>query len=374
MLIWREQQEPIVSVMNRAEHFLVSANFLMVAGYADDAIKLSQTAMNQPDRNGSYSADEAQKDAYAALVNMHASRVQLEIEKENSIGLSWAEMAAQGAKRLGLRLQAWRAERRAASLFADFEVLQSRVRPYAPLDVHIPEWLEPELVAVIGTGIMTEVLDQALENGAFQLNDSYYQSYKAEIMYLNKNFEAAATAAATALAGLPQQEVLLKARLSARLGESLWQMGDFSEANHYFASALRTDPSVMRRLQTSLPVDIVSDNSPLAESVRKMMAESPRFRAGQSGLTLSISSSPEPLICLRTRLGEAISCASQSVDSQQDLRSFSAEIARNFHKQTFGIGIELSQAERTILMGSNVILSAQRSSNRQNNGEVFLKR
>ena len=86
----------------------------MVAGYADDAIKLSQTAMNQPDRNGSYSADEAQKDAYAALVNMHASRVQLEIEKENSVGLSWAEMAAQGAKRLGLRLQAWRAERRAA--------------------------------------------------------------------------------------------------------------------------------------------------------------------------------------------------------------------------------------------------------------------
>ncbi len=242
------------------------------------------------------------------------------------------------------------------------------------MDVHIPEWLEPELVAVIGTGIMTKVLDLALENGAFQLNDSYYQSYKAEILYLNKNFEAAATAAATALAGLPQQEVLLKARLSARLAESLWQMGDFSEANHYFAAALRTDPSVMRRLQTSLPVDIVSDNSPMAESVRKMMAESPRFRAGQSGLILSVSSSPEPLICLRTRLGEAISCASHSVDSQQDLQSFSAEFARNFHKQTFGIGIELSQAERTILVGSNVILSAQRSSTRQNSGEVFLKR
>ena len=100
MLIWREQQEPIVSVMNRAEHFLVSANFLMVAGYADDAIKLSQTPMNQPDRNCSYSADEAQKDAYAALVNMHASRIQLEIEKENSIGMSWAEIAAQRAKNL----------------------------------------------------------------------------------------------------------------------------------------------------------------------------------------------------------------------------------------------------------------------------------
>ncbi|MBQ85787.1 MAG: hypothetical protein CMQ16_05220, partial [Gammaproteobacteria bacterium] len=109
-------------------------------------------------------------------------------------------------------------------------------------------------------------------------------------------------------------------------------------------------------------------------SVRKMLAKSPRFRAGESGLIVSVISSPEPLICLRTRLGEAISCASHAVDSQQGLRSFSADIARNFHQQTFGIGIDLSQAERTILMGSNVILSAQRSSNLQNSREVLLKR
>ena len=90
MLIWREQQEPIVSVMNRAEHFLVSANFLMVAGYADDAIKLSQIAMNQPDRNGSYSADGAE--GRLCRSRQYACQsYQLEIEKENSIGLSWAK-------------------------------------------------------------------------------------------------------------------------------------------------------------------------------------------------------------------------------------------------------------------------------------------
>ena len=86
-------------------------------------------------------------------------RIQLEIEKENSIGLSWAELAAQRAKNLVFACRPG-AQRDAASLFADFEVLQSRVRPYAPLDVHIPEWLEPELVALIGTGITTEVLDR----------------------------------------------------------------------------------------------------------------------------------------------------------------------------------------------------------------------
>ena len=373
MLIWREQQEPIISTMNRAEHFLVSAGFLIVAGYAEDAIKLSLAAMNQPDRHGSYSADEAQKDAYAALINMQANRMQLEIEKENSVGKRWTDLAAQTARKLGLRLQAWRAERRAASLFADFEVLQSRVRPYAPLDVHIPEWLEPELVAVIGTGIMTKVLDQASDNGAFQLNKSYYQSYKAEIWYLKKNYEAVESAGSMALEGLPEQEVLLKARINARLGESLWQLGNYTRANKYFASALQMDPSVIRRLQTSLPVEIVSDTSPIAESVTSMMHKSPRFRQEEGGLILSVSASTDPQICLRTRLGEAISCTNHPVDSKQGIQSYSAEIVRRFHEQTFSMGIELSKAERTILMGSNVILSAQRSSNTQNNQDSLLK-
>src|SRR5690606_3743637 len=57
LLIWRDAQEPIISVMNRAEHFLVSASFLLLAGYPEDAASLSRTALNQPDRTGAYSAD-----------------------------------------------------------------------------------------------------------------------------------------------------------------------------------------------------------------------------------------------------------------------------------------------------------------------------
>ena len=70
--------------MNRAEHFLASASFLLLAGYSEDAIKLTSTALNQPDRNGSYSADDAQKDSYAALVNMMANRTEYQIQLENS--------------------------------------------------------------------------------------------------------------------------------------------------------------------------------------------------------------------------------------------------------------------------------------------------
>ena len=59
MLVWRDNQAPLVGVMNRADHFMVSAVFLTLSGYADDAARLTQAALNQPDRTGSYTADEA---------------------------------------------------------------------------------------------------------------------------------------------------------------------------------------------------------------------------------------------------------------------------------------------------------------------------
>ena len=102
MLIWREQQKPLVNVMNRAEHFLVSANFLMLAGYPEDAVNLSKAALNEPDRNGSYSADDAQKDAFAALVNMVANRIEYQIQLETLPGENFFESIRHRLKMLSL--------------------------------------------------------------------------------------------------------------------------------------------------------------------------------------------------------------------------------------------------------------------------------
>ncbi|MEX2469171.1 MAG: hypothetical protein WD396_05385, partial [Pseudohongiellaceae bacterium] len=181
MLIWREQQEPIVHVMNRAEHFLVSAAFLLLAGYADDAARLSGTALNQPDRNGSYSADDAQKDSYAALLNMMAHRTAYQQELERLATRGRLEAITGRLRAQTQRFAAWQAERRAASLMAQFDVLQNRLRPYAPLEVHIPEWIEPEIIDLVGPGVMRNLLEQARDNGAFQLNEGYYHAYRAEI-------------------------------------------------------------------------------------------------------------------------------------------------------------------------------------------------
>ena len=372
MLLWREQQEPIVSIMNRAEHFLVSASFLLLAGYAEDAVKLTKTALNQPDRNGSYSADDEQKDAYAALLNMAANRAEYQIQLENMATMDFIGAMRARLNSITLQLNAWRAARRAGSLFAKFEVIQNRLRPYAPLDVHIPEWLEPELVQLIGTGVMSAVLEQARENGAFRLNNGYYYSYRAEIAALDKNYTSVLEAASNALTLLPEQETLLRARISARMADAFWKIGQHEESLNSYAIALRQDPSISRRLEASIPVRLDTNGSEFSKQVSKYLLRSPRFQEHENGFNLSVRETPDLSICLNARTGNVISCYAMSTAANQSSDWNAQELTRNFHVRTFGLGYDISKAQRSILLGSSVILSSLINGNQ--NREVFLNR
>ena len=372
MLLWREQQEPIVSIMNRAEHFLVSASFLLLAGYAEDAVKLTKTALNQPDRNGSYSADDEQKDAYAALLNMAANRAEYQIQLENMATMDFIGAMRARLNSITLQLNAWRAARRAGSLFAKFEVIQNRLRPYAPLDVHIPEWLEPELVQLIGTGVMSAVLEQARENGAFRLNNGYYYSYRAEIAALDKNYTSVLEAASNALTLLPEQETLLRARISARMADAFWKIGQHEESLNSYAIALRQDPSISRRLEASIPVRLDTNGSEFSKQVSKYLLRSPRFQEHENGFNLSVRETPDLSICLNDRTGNVISCYAMSTAANQSSDWNAQELTRNFHVRTFGLGYDISKAQRSTLLGSSVILSSLINGNQ--NREDFLKR
>lgn len=372
MLLWREQQEPIVSIMNRAEHFLVSASFLLLAGYAEDAVKLTKTALNQPDRNGSYSADDEQKDAYAALLNMAANRAEYQIQRENMATMDFIGAMRVRLNSITLQLNAWRAARRAGSLFAKFEVIQNRLRPYAPLDVHIPEWLEPELVQLIGTGVMSAILEQARENGAFQLNNGYYYSYRAEIAALDKDYTSVLEAAGNALTLLPEQETLLRARISARMADAFWKIGQHEESLNSYAIALRQDPSISRRLEASIPVRLDTNGSEFSKQVSKYLLRSPRFQEHENGFNLSVRETPDLSICLNARTGNVISCYAMSTAANQSSDWNAQELTRNFHVRTFGLGYDISKAQRSILLGSSVILSSLINGNQ--NREDFLKR
>ena len=374
MLIWREQQKPLVNVMNRAEHFLVSANFLMLAGYPEDAVNLSKAALNEPDRNGSYSADDAQKDAFAALVNMVANRIEYQIQLETLPGENFFESISNRLKMEVLSFNAWQAERQAASLFADSEVLQNRLRPYAPLDVHIPEWLESEIVNIMGTGVISAALEESKANGAFQLNEGYYHAYSTEITALNKNPILTISSANQALTLLPQEEVLLRARVSARLGQAYWALNNYEEALNNYEDAYRKDPTIIRRIETSIPVVFSNDGTDFSQIAEGYLKKSPRFFENSNGFLMEIKATPDLSVCLRSRALEILSC--YHADSAEDQNSeWNAQRMTNlFHQDTFGLGYQISKAQRSILMGSSVILSSQSNKAMSNSQDAFIAR
>lgn len=385
MLVWRDQQEPIVNVMNRAEHFMVSADFLLLAGYIEDAVKLSGTALNQPDRNGSYSADDAQKDSYAALVHHIALRSAYELAMERAASQPLPARLTAQLKAQNLRLQAWRSGRRAAALFADTEVLQSRLRPYSPLDVHIPEWIEPHIVELVGTGVVANTLNQARENGAFQLNDGYFYAYSSEIAALEGEHEQVLAYGEQALALLPDVEALMQARVSARMARAAWETGNQALALRLYEQVLQQDPGLLRRLGDALPVQISATDNSLTESIADALERSPRFQLASAGLPLRIRDDGNPVACLDNQAGSPLACYtfdtsdlsimsdSESAGSR-DPDAIVAAFSQAFHSELFGLGFDISQAQRSRLLGSSVILSSQTNANMRNSQEAFLGR
>lgn len=372
LLIWRDQQEPIVGVMNRAEHFLVSATFLLLAGYAEDAATLSATALNQPDRTGSYSADESQKDSIAALINHLANRAAYEQKREEAAWLDFPQSLQARVAALGFWFTSWRSGRHAAALFATPQTLMNRLRPYAPLDVHIPEWVEPELVGLLGEGVMASILEQTREQGAFRLNEGYYFAYRTEISALQRNDAQTLELATRAIGLLPQEEVMLRARLSARVADAAWRLGEKEVALNNYEEALQADPSILRRLGLALPVRISGSDAPFEREVIGFLKDSPRFRSDPTGLQLEVFPQNELTICLSTRGGVPLSCVQMGpLDETLSLRP-AQQLVQEFHSKTFSLGYDISQSQRMRLRGSSVILSAQNNSATRQNRDAVL--
>ncbi len=382
MLVWRENQTPLVGVMNRADHFMVSAAFLLLSGYADDAARLTQAALNQPDRTGSYTADEAQKDSYSALVNSMAHQMRYQQIRERMATRPWFSNGRLWIEAQAARFQAWRTGRLAASLFADEQTLVSRLRPYAPLDVHIPEWMEHELIDLIGAGVMAELLDAAAAEGAFTLNEGYYFAYQSEIHARQGRRQSLLTSAEQALRLLPGQEVMLRARVSARLANALWRDDRHEEAIGHFTYALRHDPSLFRRLDIALPVTLTTGNTLFSSDLSDYLQRSPRFMLHNQGLAVSIQQDgdAEPTLCLRDRQGDSLSCV-QAGDWPEDRPALQeddeeldeiAVLMRQFQHQTFALGYNISRSQRLALLGTSVIISSRDNSNLQQQREAVL--
>jgi len=374
MLLWRENQIPAVTVMNRAEHLLASASFLLLAGYGEEAARLTTTALNEPDRNGSFSADDAQKDSLAALINMMANNTWYQIRLEEIATMDFLDSLSARITVNKIRFAAWLAGRKAASLFANQEILFNRLRPYAPLDVHIPEWMEPEIVKLMGTGVMTNVLEQAREQGAFMLNEGYYYAYATEIAYLERRYTKVLELGKQAIGLLPQEEVLLQARLRVRMGESGWTLGSYEQALIDYQVALQSDPGIIRRLGSYLPVTYGGDESGFSQQAIQYLKRSPRFKTDNLGFKLEVKGIDELSACLSTPKGDSLSCFTLSLEQSESSKSNAQLLVKGFHSEVFSLGYEISEAQISLLLGSSVIMNSQNDPRLQSNRDAIMER
>ncbi|HCI87759.1 MAG TPA: hypothetical protein DHV53_03845 [Gammaproteobacteria bacterium] len=104
-----------------------------------------------------------------------------------------------------------------------------------------------------------------------------------------------------------------------------------------------------------------------------LLSKSPRFATSDNGLVLNITAAPELSICLRSRSGEALSCYTSAASESESMEWNAAELVKGFHTNAFGLGFDISQAQRAMLLGSSVILSSQIDPNAQRNREAFLR-
>lgn len=383
MLVWRDAQSPLTNVMNRGDHFMVSSIFLMLAGYYEDSARLTRAALNQPDRTGSYTADEAQKDSVAALVNSMAHQLRYQRLREQLAVESWRGWNWSGIKlrieALAARFQSWRSARHAASLFADQETLQNRMRPYAPLDVHIPEWIEPELIRLMGPGVMQNLLEDAAAQGVFALNEGYFHAWQTEIAARRGQPALVRMSAEEALRQLPAQEVLLRARVSAHLAQALWRQNQYAEALGHYVWALRQDPGLFRRLDISIPVQLTGATTGGigADELQPYLRRSPRFELHNQGLGLELMEEEIPTLCLRAPDGGALSCIQLAPAAVSDssppktVHSDAQRLVQQFHEGTFSLAYDISRTQRLALLGNSVIFSNQNNNAAQDSSTLL---
>lgn len=360
MFEWRRRQPPSVDVQNRAESEMASAIFLLFAGRPFEAAKITARALEQPDRTGFTSAESEQMEAASALLDRVAHNMAAELLGEEAVargffhGLQLRLMAQRH------RLRAWSSGRRAASHLAGERILLTTLRPYLAGAVEIPEWLEPELVAILGPGIVASALEETRQQETLERAEGYFRVYDTEIAWRRGALTEALLAAEQTLMELPEKEVLLRARAAAIGAQAAFESGDAGRALELFDHALQLDPGVVRRLGLALPCTFAASPTPLAEEAMRALVRSPRFTRSQTGFRIQIEAVEEvATACLEGPQGARLTCVEVRPRAGENVSERARRLARELHVEAFAPRLDLTQADLRSLDGSPTVGSSE---------------
>ena len=351
--IYRNKRPPHVRDSDRSEGRRALASFFLIAGRAEDAVRVSQEALAAPDRRAHQSRDPAQDVAIAALLDRASRRLLAERLIEDAVDAPLHERAAAWLRAQSARWMAWQSGRTAARNLADEDRLVGTFMIGTHRSAVMPPWLAGELVDVLGPGVVREAVRRARSQDRREGAAAYYDAFEAEAALAAGDPERALELAARAQAGLGPGEALLGVRALAVEAQAARELARRERSLAAYDRIFQADPGLMRRLGWSVPARF-SASGEIAEEVASLLAASPRLETGDWGLSVRIEADrSQGRACLVSASGAVLGCGEARAEAGDDADRLAGRIADAFHAQVFAPRVDLSQADASGLDGSN---------------------
>jgi tetratricopeptide (TPR) repeat protein len=329
----------------------ILADIMYALGKTDDAERLAAEVYGLPERLGMISTPKRHADFIRAFRYWMALDTKIAHAAEKSSYRSFADSWSYDD--VTLPFTRWSIRRLLIQLLADDDFLVSITRPNMGELFQHASWRNPMLIEILGTGVMSDTVAEArAADTQFPQATPFYDLFDAEISYRKGDLTAAVDAATAALAKLPKEEAMMRWRTLAWQAEALRRQGRLEAARPLFHEVLQKAPSMLRILDTELPVTISDDGSPLAKEAARRVRHSPRFDA-TDGAPFKISATSKNGVvelCLTDDGGFSFGCAHGEKNDGDDATVVSALDA--FHDAAFTPKIALEQSDLNSLDGS----------------------
>ncbi|MEO1337497.1 MAG: hypothetical protein AAFV29_17770, partial [Myxococcota bacterium] len=337
---------------DQSEADLLGAEVMLMAGRAKEAERVTQRTVHRPDRQGTSSADAAQNEAGAAIMDRVAKLTAARMLEEEASLSSWWTAIRLRAQAAELRFDAWSVGRRVAELMSTSERIVASLQPESPGSVEGPAWLDVEIVDLVGPGVALAAIDIARAREVLPTDQAemIFGVHEAEAHWRAGDEEAALRVATATLKRLPPFEVMLRSRVAAVAADAAQQLGQHAEAQRWFRTVFRTDPGILRRLGLQLPVRFsVVGRDPAVARAAEMLSGSPRLQEVFWGFELRIS---DKSILLLESDGSRLAMARVPPGRSDSVEASARRIARTVHTTLMVPEVDLTQSDIRSLDGA----------------------
>lgn len=357
---WAHSTEPVLEQQRWSGQQQATAATLLAAGYDEEALSLMRRTLNRPDRRGGISTHPDQTEISTLVFHRELLKMESERYNEHLSWCTWGEWWRLQAARVENAREIWSTSSRAASMIVAHDRLEWSLRPYAT-DSRILEWHRTSLHEIVGEGVVAVAVRKLLDRvaGAGGSGDDarnrehpYLLAALGEADVARGALPSAIESLSSALHTLPDAERLLRARLTALLGECYERQGDEARAMTCYRQTLEYDPHVVRALGMALPVAIESDGSEAGTRAAGWLHHSPRFNDVGHGFTIRVGATDTGMSAALLYPDGTIFCTA-AVPSSTDTRSTARALCQEFHNRAFMPHLDMSQTDINSLDGSN---------------------